>query len=106
MTAGYVLLLLSLIILYGFAYLMAKYLFNKNRYPVLVSLIVTTFIWFVFTGIYIHLLDKGFEISSTLLMAVVVTLPFPYVIGLIALILLVRRKIIDRINKTRADTAA
>lgn len=95
-----VLSIISLLsIVYFISYLLTQFL-EKNK--VLWLFIFGFAVWFILIKVYHGFLNEQLDAESSISinMAFLILLPFPYIAGVIALIILVIKKVIGRIKKS------
>lgn len=78
---------------FGVSYWLAV-LISKSRFDrILYSLIILLIVWFIVSQLYLYFYESIFEGNSSLLQAMYLILPVPYIIGLVALIVLIIKKV-------------
>ncbi len=77
----------------GVSYWIAT-LISKSQFDrILCSLIILLIVWFIISQLYLYFYESVFEGNSSLLKAMYLILPIPYITGLLALIILLIKKV-------------
>jgi|SRR5690554_1740874 len=86
-------ILLILIFCFIISYLLATLISKSKLDKILYSLIILLIIWLIGSQFYLYFYESIFENNSSLLKAMYLILPIPYVMGLVALLVLIITRI-------------